>query len=196
MPHAYRPSLHKPGPVIPGLACDLSFVGTGYWSRADFFEAMDLEGLDVLLAGNWQVLKSRPGSPLHRYLSHDVDQCLTNEETVRVYQSSRAGINFYRREGAADGEAPMLQGVAMGPREVEMAASGCWFLRDPRPEGDECCRCCPRSAARRRPARSFAGGWRATRSAKTLPGPRVRPSQTVHLATTPRCCCGSWIASQ
>ena len=105
MPHAYRPSLHKPGPVIPGLACDLSFVGTGYWSRADFFEAMDLDGLDVLLAGNWQVLKSRPGSPLHRYLSHDVDQCLTNEETVRVYQSSRAGINFYRREGSADGEA-------------------------------------------------------------------------------------------
>ena len=136
VPHAYRPSLHKPGPVIPGLACDLSFVGTGYWSRADFFEAMDLEGLDVLLAGNWQVLKSRPGSPLHRHLSHDVDQCLTNEETVRVYQSSRAGINFYRREGAADGEAPMLQGVAMGPREIEMAASGCWFLRDPRPEGD------------------------------------------------------------
>ena len=25
----------------------------------------------------------------------------------------------------------------MGPREVEMAATGLWFTRDPRPEGDQ-----------------------------------------------------------
>jgi spore maturation protein CgeB len=136
VPHAYRPAVHKPGPVVRELACDLSFVGTGYHSRVDFFEAMDLGGLDVILAGNWQALKTRPGSPLLKYLSHDIDHCLTNDETVRVYNSSKAGINFYRREGSADHEAPALQGVAMGPREVEMAASGLWFLRDPRPEGD------------------------------------------------------------
>ena len=136
-PHAYRPRIHKPGPVVPELACDLSFVGTGYHSRIDFFEAMNLEGLDVLLAGNWQLLKDRPRSPLSKYLSHDIDMCLTNDETVRVYNSSRAGINFYRREGSADGAAPALQGEALGPREVEMAAAGCFFLRDPRPEGDE-----------------------------------------------------------
>jgi spore maturation protein CgeB len=137
-PHAYRPAVHKPGPVVPGLACDLSFVGTGYHSRIDFFETMNLQGLDVLLAGNWQLLKDRPRSPLAKYLSHDIDACLTNDEAVKVYNSSRAGINFYRRErDAAHDDAPVLDGVAMGPREVEMAAAGCFFLRDPRPEGDE-----------------------------------------------------------
>ena len=138
VPHAYRPGVHKPGPVVPELACDLSFVGTGYQSRADFFEAMlaDAGDLDVLLAGNWTLLKERPDSPLRKYLSHDIEQCLTNDEAVRAYNSSKAGINFYRREGSAEGGMPVLQGVAMGPREVEMAAAGCWFLRDPRPEGD------------------------------------------------------------
>jgi spore maturation protein CgeB len=144
VPHAYRPAVHKPGPVVPELACDLSFVGTGYYSRCDFFETL-LAGwrqqgggdLGMLLAGNWQLLKSRPGSVLGQYLSHDIEECLTNEETVRVYNSSKAGLNFYRREGAADDETPALQGEALGPREVEMAAAGCFFLRDPRPEGDE-----------------------------------------------------------
>jgi spore maturation protein CgeB len=133
VPHAYRPALHKPGPVDPRLAADLAFVGTGFRSRVDFFERMGLDGLDVFLAGNWQLLKERPESPLHKYVAHDIDDCLDNDETVRVYNSAKAGLNFYRREAL---EGDTADGVAMGPREVEMAASGLFFLRDSRPEGD------------------------------------------------------------
>jgi spore maturation protein CgeB len=98
----------------------------------EFFEAMGLDGLDVILAGHWRGLAQ--DSPLRKYLAHDEDQCLDNIQAAGVYRSARAGINFYRREADEDCQA---EGWAMGPREVEMAASGLFFLRDPRGEGDE-----------------------------------------------------------
>lgn len=133
VPHAYRPSVHKPGRPLPDLASDLAFVGTGFASRIEFFEQMGLDGLNVLLAGNWQPLGELPSSPLHSYLAHDIGDCLDNASAARIYNSAKAGINFYRREATEHDHAA---GIAMGPREVEMAASGLFFLRDPRPEGD------------------------------------------------------------
>jgi hypothetical protein len=132
MPHAYRPTLHRPGPAEPDLSCDLAFVGTGFDSRIAFFEAMDLAGLDVLLGGNWQQMAE--DSPLRKYVGHDIKECLDNADGVRIYRSARAGINLYRRE-TEDGDS--AAGWAMGPREVEMAATGLFFTRDPRGEGDE-----------------------------------------------------------
>jgi spore maturation protein CgeB len=129
-PHAYRPTVHYPHrAAVPDF--DLAFSGTGYESRIEFFTRMGLRGLRVGLAGNWVQL--RPRSALRKYLLHDIADCLDNEMTADLYQAARAGINFYRRE-AQDGVT--AAGWAMGPREVEMAACGLWFLRDPRPEGD------------------------------------------------------------
>jgi hypothetical protein len=132
MPHAYRPAVHCPGLAEPKLKCDFTFVGTGFESRIEFFEQMDLAGLDVLLGGNWQRLPE--GSPLRAHVGHDIHECLDNADGVRIYRSARAGINLYRRE-VDDGDS--AEGWAMGPREVEMAATGLFFLRDPRGEGDE-----------------------------------------------------------
>lgn len=131
-PHAYRPGLHRPGPATPDLESDLAFVGTGYPSRVAFLEAMDLAGLDVLLAGNWQQLDAE--SPLRKHLAHDDTDCLDNAQTVEVYRSARVGLNLYRREAQRQ---ELSAGWAMGPREVELAACGGFFLRDPRGEGDE-----------------------------------------------------------
>lgn len=132
VPHAYRPHLHKPGLPVEKLACDLGFVGTGYPSRIDFLERMDLAGLDVLLAGNWQGVGN--DSPLRPYLANADDECLDNAQAVDVYRSARVGLNLYRREAETDEQAA---GWAMGPREVELAACGAFFLRDRRGEGDE-----------------------------------------------------------
>lgn len=131
-PHSFRPSVHSVGPAIPDLRSDVAFVGTGYHSRIAFLEAMDLDGLDVLLAGNWKLLDEQ--SPLRRHVAHDPEECLDNTQTVEVYRSATVGLNLYRREAEA---AHLSAGWAMGPREVEMAACGLFFLRDPRPEGDE-----------------------------------------------------------
>lgn len=131
-PHCYRPSLHSPGPARPELAADLAFVGTGYQSRIEFLEAMDLDGLDVLLAGNWAQLAE--DSTLRRHVAGGLEDCLDNARTVDVYRSARVGLNLYRREAEND---ELSQGWAVGPREIEMAAIGSFFLRDPRPEGDQ-----------------------------------------------------------
>lgn len=131
VPHAYRPAVHHPGPAVPDLTSDLAFVGTGFKSRVEFFEAMDLDGLDVLLAGAWMDLAE--DSPLRKYVPHDTEECCDNERTAEVYRSARTGINFYRRESEDEHAG---EGWACGPREIEMAAAQLLFLRDKRGEGD------------------------------------------------------------
>ena len=146
MPHAYRPSVHYPrsGPVQPELAADLAFIGTAFESRIRFFEAMELQGLDVLIAGNdWGKLPET--SPVAKYVATGVGteaDCVTNPEAAEIYRSSRCGINFYRRESEDTHKDDVA--IAMGPREVEQAACGLFFLRDPRPEGDQVLSMLPR----------------------------------------------------
>lgn len=139
LPHSYRPSLHKPrtGPRDPGLASDLIFIGTAFKSRIEFFEQMDLDGIDTLIGGNdWGKLNE--DSPVARFVGSGLGQpdCVDNEQAVRLYQHAKMGINFYRRETSPE-ESWDGTGWACGPREIEMAATGVPFLRDPRPESDE-----------------------------------------------------------
>lgn len=129
VPHAYRPQTHRPGPVTADLRSDLAFVGTGYASRVRFLEACDLTGLDVLLAGNWQA--TADDSPLRKFVAHDIEECCDNARAVEIYRSTLASVNIYRREA----ERPALAaGWSMGPREVEMAACGTFYLTEARGE--------------------------------------------------------------
>lgn len=136
VPHAYRPSVHHPGAPTPGLECDFGFVGTGFGSRRWFFERMVETGvwddLAVTLAGNWRGIED--DSPLRKWLvDDDPEACFDNDRAAELYRSMRVGINLYRREHQEGADAA---GMSMGPREVEMAACGAFFLRDPRPEGN------------------------------------------------------------
>lgn len=140
MPHAYRPSVHYPrsGPRNPGLASDFCFIGTAFRSRVEFFEAMDLAGLDVLIAGNdWGSIP--PDSPVARFVGSGIGNpdCVNNDETADLYRNTRASLNFYRRETRDEESWDRVTAYAMGPREVELAACGVPFLRDRRAEGDE-----------------------------------------------------------
>lgn len=136
MPHAYRPSIHSIGPGAVELESDFAFVGTGFPSRVEFFERMHelgaFDGIDVCLAGNWQA--TREDSPLRKLLSHDLEECTDNVLTAQIYKASKVGLNMYRQETEDNGSAA---GVALGPREVEMAACGLFFLRDARQESDD-----------------------------------------------------------
>src|SRR5262249_38830970 len=131
MPHAYRPTVHYPPHPGGAKPHDLTFVGTGFPSRIRFFEGMDLAGLDVVLRGPWLDLPD--DSPLRDYTDRTPEGCVDNDQTAALYRQSKTGINFYRREAEDDHAG---EGWAMGPREVEMAACGLWFARDPRPESD------------------------------------------------------------
>lgn len=133
-PHSYDPDIHHPGDPVPHWVCDFGWVGTGFQSRIDFFTHVDWRGVDVRLAGNWKLL--RKNSRLRRYLLHDnPEACFDNADTVRLYRSSKLSANVYRKEfiGTDIGiGAPW----AAGPREIELAAVGCFMLREPRGEGD------------------------------------------------------------
>lgn len=135
MPHAYRPRVHYAGPGLNRLETDFAFIGTGFPTRIAFFEKMQALGafdqLDVTFGGYWQSLPET--SPLQRLLSHSPEECVENDLVASIYRSCKLGMNFYRR---AESDT-YTDGVACGPREIEMAACGLPFLRDPRPESDE-----------------------------------------------------------
>jgi spore maturation protein CgeB len=132
MPAAYRPAIHRPGPPDPAATSDFAFVGTGFPARVELLETVGWSGIDVALAGNWQTLE--PGSPLRKFLAHDIAECCPNSETLRLYQSTKASMNQYRREISEGGTS---EGWSLSPREVELAATGTFFLREARGEGDE-----------------------------------------------------------
>lgn len=132
LPHAFDPELHYRRSVQPELASDFCFVGTGFPSRVEFFESVDWTGIDAAFAGMW--LRTSEDSPLRKFLAHDIDACVDNSEVPAFYSSAKVSANLYRREAET---AEQEQGWSMGPREVELAACGTFFLRDPRPEGDD-----------------------------------------------------------
>lgn len=132
LPHSYDPDKHHPGPGDPDLACDFGFVGTGFQSRIDFFERVDWDGIHALFGGNWRQTDKR--SVIRSRLAHGVKQCMNNDTTADLYRSCKVSANLYRKEHSEQANA---DGWAMGPREVELAACGTFFLREPRPEGDE-----------------------------------------------------------
>ncbi len=130
--HCYDPDVHYPAPVGPEFRSDFAFIGTGYESRVKFLEAVDWTGVQVVLGGHWNDLGDE--SKLRPYLIHGPLECLDNSGTVEFYRGTKMSANLYRREA----DQPELEaGWAMGPREVELAACGTPFLRDPRPESDE-----------------------------------------------------------
>lgn len=121
-PHCYNPQVHCPGPFDPEEASDFCFVGTGYPSRTEFFEAVDWSGIDAAFAGHWRYLSE--DSPLRTFLAHDVQHCCDNAETVRLYRGTKVSANLYRQETE---EGADHRGWAMGPRSVELAACGTFF---------------------------------------------------------------------
>jgi spore maturation protein CgeB len=131
-PHSYDPDVHRPGDADPDLACDFSFVGTGFPSRVDWLEQVDWAGVDAKLGGNWQTVED--DSPLIPLLMHERGECMNNADTANLYRSSKVSLNLYRKEHSEQGHA---NGWAMGPREVELAACGTFFFRESRPEGDD-----------------------------------------------------------
>jgi hypothetical protein len=134
MPQAYRETVHYPPPFGVEPEYDLAFVGTGFPSRVKFFDGMDLGGLNVRLGGLWMDLPE--DSPLRDWaaITDDKGDCVDNHEVAALYRNSRTGINVYRTESE---DTHAGEGWAVGPREVEMAASALFFARDPRPESDE-----------------------------------------------------------
>lgn len=129
LPHSYDPDVHHPGAEAPEH--DFVFVGTGFPSRIAWLEQVDWDGVDARIAGNWKLVGD--DSPLRPLLLHHPGVCVDNTDTAAMYRTARASLNLYRKEHS---DGAHSDGWAMGPREVELAACGTFFFREPRPEGD------------------------------------------------------------
>lgn len=133
LPHAYDPDVHYPGTVRD---VDFSFVGTGYPSRIRLFEKVDWADRTVKFAGHWKGLAD--DSPLVPYLVARRHECTPNHEAADLYRRTKVSANLYRGNDEIEANEPaLMRGWSMGPREVELAACGTFFLRESRGEGDE-----------------------------------------------------------
>jgi hypothetical protein len=131
LPHSYDPDVHHPGPSE--TKSDFALVGTGYPSRVDYLEQVEWPpGAEILLAGNWQGLDAH--HPLVEYVHHPLDECYPNDLTADLYRGTRSSLNLYRKEAMQEAH---VEGWAMGPREVELAACGTFYLTEERGENRE-----------------------------------------------------------
>jgi hypothetical protein len=108
------------------------FVGTGYPSRVAFLERCNFDGIDLALAGNWQNVPT----VLADRVVHDIEDCIDNVQTAELYRGALTSFNIYRTENNGD-VVDGADGWSVGPREIELAASGTWFARQSRGESDE-----------------------------------------------------------
>jgi len=131
-PHAYRPDIHFEGEAHEDYRSDCVFVGTGYPSRVAFLERCNFDGIDLALAGNWQNVPT----VLADRVVHDIEDCIDNVQTAELYRGALTSFNIYRTENNGD-ISDGADGWSVGPREIELAASGTWFARQSRGESDE-----------------------------------------------------------
>lgn len=124
--HCYDPTVHHPvngrrtGPVV--------FVGSGFKGRQELLAQVDWERVGGLtLAGQWDDERLEPWVA-------DLPSPLDNDAAADLYRSHRVGLNIYRADHVQHPD--LVDGWAMGPREVEMAACGLPFARQARPESD------------------------------------------------------------
>lgn len=133
-PHSYDPDTHYPS-AVREYDQDFTFIGSPFKSRCEFFSRMDFEGIDFTLGGGGWGHIAEEHKGLLKYMGHDLEMSVDNWEAAKVYRKTKVGINIYRREGESKDKS--YEGYAMGPREVEMAATGLFYLRDHRPESDQ-----------------------------------------------------------
>lgn len=133
LPHAWHPERHVAGPQ-PGdedvAAHDVVFVGTGFYERIAWLNAIDWTGIDLGLYGNWQHLGSR--HPLRACVRGGV---VDNARAAALYRRAKIGLNLYRTAvGWAKDAPPIDTAESLNPRAYELARCGAFVLSSDRAE--------------------------------------------------------------
>ncbi len=117
VPHGWHPERHLVG-LQPGdtdlPAHDVVFVGTAFPERVAWLDAVNWEGINLGLYGNWEMLPSR-----HRLRQYVVAKRITNRASAALYRRAKIGLNLYR-----DTPAGLPVAESLNPRAYELAACG------------------------------------------------------------------------
>lgn len=130
--HAMDPERHQVEEQtgLPVAGHDVVFVCTAFIERIRMIEAVNWEGIDLGLYGNWELMGSR--NPLRRYIRGKV---IDNRLTAALYHKAKIGLNIHRTSIGYGREVPHVQAAeSMNPRLYELAACGTFFITDPRAE--------------------------------------------------------------
>ena len=133
--HAYDPSRHAvfEPPLADVPSHDVVFVGTGFAERIDVLEAIDWQGIDLGLYGNWTLLGSR--SKLRTFLRRGA---VSNDRAVALYRRARIGLNLHRSSVSYGRKSPRVAiAESLNPRAYELAACGIFQVSDWRAEVEE-----------------------------------------------------------
>ncbi len=112
---------------------NLSFVGSAFWNRVDFFRPIlnDLMDRGLYINGFWWDRLFEPGTFPGRV---EMDKWMGPQETSEIYSSSKIAINLHRafNDTSVNINTAMIEAMSPNPRTFEIAASGTLQLVDAR----------------------------------------------------------------
>lgn len=112
---------------------NLSFVGSAFWNRVDFFRPILNELMDrgLYINGFWWERLFEPGAYPGRV---EMDKWMGPQETAEVYSSSKIAINLHRafNDISVNNNTAMIEALSPNPRTFEIAASGTLQIVDAR----------------------------------------------------------------
>lgn len=129
--HAYDPAVHTPAQPDRSVAShDVVFVGSGFSERIDLLRAVNWEGIDLGLYGEWGLLG--PTAKLRRYVRSGP---VTNQSAAALYRHASIGLNLHRSSKSYSREAGRVESAeSLNPRAYELAASEVFQVSDARAE--------------------------------------------------------------
>lgn len=129
---AYRPH-YRPLITRPGSPRDISFIGSAYWNRVNFFREImpQLMEFNTVFNGIWW--DRLPEAPIYGERI-EVGKWMSPQETAAAYSSSRIVINLHRShvDDVVNNNTLAVPAASPNPRTFEIMASGTLQLSDAR----------------------------------------------------------------
>jgi len=124
----YRPTLSR-SPIIR----DISFIGSAYWNRVEFFRPImeELMQFNTVINGIWW--DRLPEAPLYGDRI-EIGKWMSPHETAATYSGSKIVINLHRShiDEVVNNNTLAIPAVSPNPRTFEIAATGTLQLCDAR----------------------------------------------------------------
>ncbi|MEK5477622.1 glycosyltransferase [Paenibacillus sp. FSL R5-0407] len=125
LPFAAYPGYYRPLRERAENPRNLSFVGSAFWNRVEFFQPVIHELMDrgLHINGFWWDRLFEPGAYPGRV---EADKWMGPLDTAAIYSSSKIAINLHRsfNDTSVNNNTAMIEAVSPNPRTFEISASG------------------------------------------------------------------------
>lgn len=133
LPFAANPAIYRPKPVPVNYRYDISFIGSAYWTRVDFFDriASFLAERHTYISGIWwdRLRHYKQLAP-----KIELGKWMGAEETASYYYGSKIVINLHRstNDPTYNKNTQGIGAVSPNPRTFEIASCGTLQMTDVR----------------------------------------------------------------